>query len=774
MLTPFNYQNLSNPVYSVIPGPLSNTNGSFVVSPSVTTTYTMYVTGTNTNNAVVTLTSLSTVSITPSFSMTPAQGSFVIDCVLGGTININYSPPSHYYFTSNGLTAYSGSSIAISGLYTPGNWTVTAQNPEFGCIYTKTFTIIQTNVTLASTVTPLYQSISCLSPDITPVSASITPANVMSSWISSFAPGYTVTGQTSSFTPVVPGTYTHCAIHYSTGCYVCTTFSVFALSGFPTFSTQSPQNFTLGCNSKSVTSIIIPNGQTSPPGGALLYSFLPPGATNPPTYTPVPITSVSLAGTWTVIVRDSLTGCETRVPTPVTLNTALPQLDSLTVPLMYLTCAHNTEVLRAYSSNTNVLYNWSFPSVPGNLQSEAIIVSTNSLSPSNTLVANYTLSLTDQNNACVSKTVVPVLQNIFTPSAGISLGSSSISCTTKTVLLSNQSSSGIPANSGFPIFGPVIAYKWEAPLPQQPLQFSSVYTGSIPGIYTLTVQDLTNGCFSTATSTIVDRRKYPDINQPEAPAPFILECGSPNVTIAPNLTAQPVFTYTWVPPSYSIVTSSLNKLKLTTTVPGTYLIFVTDLSNGCTNSGTVGVLGDTLTGLVEAMPTKGFAPLQVIFNNHSYSNAGNNNITTFWGFGNGGSQITYSSLVSPTVTYVSPGTYTTVSFVTKGSCIDSVYNVIEVKPPPALEIPTLFTPNGDGVNDLFFLKTKSLTEINFTIYDRWGDKIVDIKSTTGNIEWNGTNTFGMEVADGVYFYILKAKAEDDRFFEHKGNITIVR
>ena len=160
------------------------------------------------------------------------------------------------------------------------------------------------------------------------------------------------------FTPVVPGTYT-VAIHYSTGCCIVPPFRCCPFR-FPTFSTQSPQNFTLGCNSKSVTSIIIPNGQTSPRRCASLF-ISAANATNAYIHT-VPIASVSLAGTWTVIVRDSLTGCETRVPT------GYSQYSFATTGFAY--CSAHVRFMRPQHEVTKSLFeqhkcaiNWSFPSV---------------------------------------------------------------------------------------------------------------------------------------------------------------------------------------------------------------------------------------------------------------------------------------------------------------------------------------------------------------------------------------------------------------------------
>lgn len=94
--------------------------------------------------------------------------------------------------------------------------------------------------------------------------------------------------------------------------------------------------------------------------------------------------------------------------------------------------------------------------------------------------------------------------------------------------------------------------------------------------------------------------------------------------------------------------------------------------------------------------------------------------------------------------------------------------------PSSLIIPNVFTPNGDGANDVFFLNVTSMAEIDIHISDRWGHIVYELVSRSGNIEWNGKNQAGQEVADGVYMYTLKATGKDGKTYDYHGNITLVR
>jgi gliding motility-associated-like protein len=94
--------------------------------------------------------------------------------------------------------------------------------------------------------------------------------------------------------------------------------------------------------------------------------------------------------------------------------------------------------------------------------------------------------------------------------------------------------------------------------------------------------------------------------------------------------------------------------------------------------------------------------------------------------------------------------------------------------PSKLEVPNVFTPNGDGSNDVFFFKTANLIEITAIIFDRWGNKVYETDSSTDNVGWDGKNLLGKDCAPGVYFYIVKATGKDAQAYEKKGNVSLFR
>ena len=90
-----------------------------------------------------------------------------------------------------------------------------------------------------------------------------------------------------------------------------------------------------------------------------------------------------------------------------------------------------------------------------------------------------------------------------------------------------------------------------------------------------------------------------------------------------------------------------------------------------------------------------------------------------------------------------------------------------------LEMPNAFSPNGDGINDIYKAKEgyQSLVEFHAYIFNRWGQKIYDWSDPAGG--WDGTYK-GKDVKDGVYFVLVNAKGADGRTFNIKKDVNLLR
>lgn len=79
-----------------------------------------------------------------------------------------------------------------------------------------------------------------------------------------------------------------------------------------------------------------------------------------------------------------------------------------------------------------------------------------------------------------------------------------------------------------------------------------------------------------------------------------------------------------------------------------------------------------------------------------------------------------------------------------------VYITVTAKP---LEIPNSFSPNGDGMLDLFVIDGIGTYPGNkLTIFSRWGDVVLEVNDYENN--WDGTRDFNEQLAEGIYYYTL--------------------
>jgi gliding motility-associated-like protein len=90
-----------------------------------------------------------------------------------------------------------------------------------------------------------------------------------------------------------------------------------------------------------------------------------------------------------------------------------------------------------------------------------------------------------------------------------------------------------------------------------------------------------------------------------------------------------------------------------------------------------------------------------------------------------------------------------------------------------IQIPNAFSPNMDGVNDLFGIAGMGMANMHLIIYNRWGVKVFE--ATNINETWDG-NYKGQSQEIGVYAYLLTYSFlnEPDKSYFQKGNITLIK
>jgi len=121
-------------------------------------------------------------------------------------------------------------------------------------------------------------------------------------------------------------------------------------------------------------------------------------------------------------------------------------------------------------------------------------------------------------------------------------------------------------------------------------------------------------------------------------------------------------------------------------------------------------------------------------------------------------------------TFIESGDYKVKLEASNAYCKDSGSIDIKVTT-SALQVPNVFTPNGDGKNDEFRVAYQSLASFQCWIFNRWGRKV--FFWTDPQKGWDGT-IGGKKAAEGPYFYIIKAVGTDGQKFTRKGDINLLR
>jgi gliding motility-associated-like protein len=144
-------------------------------------------------------------------------------------------------------------------------------------------------------------------------------------------------------------------------------------------------------------------------------------------------------------------------------------------------------------------------------------------------------------------------------------------------------------------------------------------------------------------------------------------------------------------------------------------------------------------------------------------------LTYLWDFGDG----EFSEEEDPTHNFTGLDRYRVVLTATDlVGCQDTAVFITD--PPVEIFVPTAFTPNGDGINDLFGISSANVTYFEMWIFDRWGKQV--FYSNDIDKKWNGATQ------DGEYYpgtstfnYLIKYQGEkEEDATEITGFVTLIR
>lgn len=272
--------------------------------------------------------------------------------------------------------------------------------------------------------------------------------------------------------------------------------------------------------------------------------------------------------------------------------------------------------------------------------------------------------------------------------------------------------------------------------------------------YTVTVTDNCGSAAVTETVTITISDYQP-----------MQVTASPNTAICLNDQAEIGVSVTGGLPGYTYSWSNSGGSSDTVLVsPGTttnYTITVTDAC-GISATGQVQVVVNSVSADFSFPAPKSFT---VEFTNLSSSNAS----SYWWDFGDGES----STEENPSHAYPDTGLYAVMLVaISPEGCMDTTWNVLDMQPEMFFYFPNSFTPNGDGLNDVFTGVGIGIRDYNMKIFNRWGEMIFE----SNNIRqgWDGRTKSG-EAQQDVYVVVFDVKAKNN--VDKKkliGHVTLIR
>ncbi len=650
---------------------------------------------------------------------------------------------------------------------TAGTYTVTATDASNGCAATSTVTVTASgaipNISISSP-----PQFTCSNTSVTLTGNSST-AGVTYLWTGGPA--------TTTYTVNTASTYTLTVTDPGNGCSASQTVTVTSNTAPPVVTSSSSGNIT--CAISSVTLTGTSAGNTMVWNGGALSN-----ASNPAT--------VNAAGTYTVTATDASNGCTASATVSVTASGAIPNI-SIATP-QQLTCTNTSVTLIGNSTTASVTYLWT-----GGPATTTYTVNTSS---------TYTLTVTDPGNGCSASQTVTVISNI-TPPVVTSASSGNITCSVSTVTLTGTSagntmvwnggalsnasnpatvniagiyivtatnpSNGCTATSSVTVSnsgGPTVSISSQTNVNCNGSNTGSAtatgsggtgvlnYTWSggggnnatasnlSAGTYTVTVTDAT-GC-SNSTNVTITQGNLITVTATSTPA----NCGTITGTATASATGGTgVLTYLWSAPGGT--TSTINNLGA-----GTYTVTITD-GLGCSQTASTTVSstgGPSVDAGTNLMITAGSS-------------------TVLYGSGPAGATFSWSpsstlscstcanTLATPTQTT----TYTLTVTLNGCSSSDTVTVFMDMLC-GELFVPTAFSPNGDSQNDILYVFGNCITDLEFAIFDRWGEKVFETQDEAKG--WDGRYN-GKDLNAASFAYYLNATVKGEAIKKH-GSITLVK
>jgi gliding motility-associated-like protein len=551
----------------------------------------------------------------------------------------------------------------------------------------------------------------------------VSGSNVVYYWT-----GPSILSGDSTLTPIVdaPGSYTLTAIDTVSNCQLSSTINVIEDRDLPYVDAGLNSNLTC------VVSSVILNGSASVSGTGYTYQWTD---SNGAVVADSIYGATTVPGIYTLTVFNTLNNCSATDFITVNIDTLLPITSAGADTSLNCSTLNTGVPVNGTGSQTGMTYLWSTSNgniVAGGTSNFALV----------NAPGTYTLTVTNPANGCVNTDDVVVVIDTIKPIANAG-ADMVLNCYNPTVNLDGTASSA----------GGNITYQWTGSFISGG---ASTTTPSINGAgnYTLLVTNTSNMCTASDVTVVTS-----NFAAPGASAGMLdTICSGDTLLLSGTSGSGDIFM--WTTTDGNIVSGD-STLTPSITSGGTYTLTTTNSSNGCQSTSNVFIQEYVVSAIISADPISGQMPLTVNLINLGVADS------SYWDFANGQTYGDTSVTSTTSVIYETQGTYVVTLTSFNGQCSATTRITIEVFGTSFLIVPNVFTPNGDGKNDVFEFLSQNITELNCVIFNRWGKQVAEL--TSADQTWDGKNG-----SDGTYFYVLKAKGLDDVDYDLKGTITMIK
>lgn len=519
-------------------------------------TYTLHLLN-NANNCMATLAVVVNQNLTP--PLANAGQDAILNCtmptaVLDGSASSTGPNFSYLWTTTNG-NILNGSTSLNPTVGMDGTYILEVTDQNNGCSATASVQIMNdSNAPTAAIAAPAVLTCTTLQTIIDASNSSQT-GNLTYMWS-----GNILSGQ-GTLQPVVnqPGIYTLSITNNVNGCTDVASVTVNQDIIAPAVA-AGPDGL-INCFSPST--VIGAPGNPSGAGYSLQWTTTGGGTITPANG---PTALVNQAGDYQLLITNLQNGCTATDAVTISADFASPTADA--GPTAELNCIQTALSLQG-SGSAGPIFSYSWTSAAGG----NILSGANTLSPVVNEPGSYQLLVLNTQNGCTASSQVNITENANGPTAIAGLPQT-LTCTlTSTTLDAAGSSSGAG-----------ISYAWSATGGGNINSGANTLTPMIdaPGVYILTVTNAANQCTQTASVTILEDVQAPQVN---AGADNQLTCSVTTLPLQAQIlsSSSSNIGYTWASPNGQILNGG-NTASPTIGAPGTYIVTVTDVVNGCTGT----------------------------------------------------------------------------------------------------------------------------------------------------------------------------------------------